>query len=151
MRHMNRDTITIKLCIGIVLAAIGFRLLFVPFLVKGQSMEPTLHNNNIGLSVKTTIKDIKRFDIVLIDIPTDNKYIIKRIIGLPGEQVAYSNNQLYINGEPMKDPYNLTFTSDFSVQLSENEYFALGDNRTNSSDSRVYGPFNIQDIISVKW
>ena len=86
------------------------------------------------------------------------EYLIKRVIGLPGETVEYRNNQLYINGEPVEEPfldasytstYPGTFTSDFKTEkLGEDEYFCMGDNRPHSSDSRYYGAFHKSDIVS---
>ena len=80
------------------------------------------------------------------------------MIGLPGETVEYRNNQLYINGEPVEEPfldesytstYPGSFTGDFKTEkLGEDEYFCMGDNRPHSSDSRYYGAFHKSDIVS---
>ena len=110
-------------------------------------MNPTLHNNRLGLGLKTILSDINRFDIVIID--TEDKYLIKRAIGLPGETVEYKQNTLYINNREVKDEYNFGHTEDFKVYLDRNQYFCMGDNRENSADSRVYGPFSKSDIKAV--
>lgn len=148
--------IAISLCI--VFLVIHF--LVRPVQVKGNSMYPTLKNGDFAFSNVLGMKTgkIRRFDIVIIHIPEKNEYIVKRVIGLPGETVEYSSGQLYINGEPVDEPfldqdyvsqYGNTFMSDVSpVTLGEEEYYCLGDNRPNSSDSRVYGPFSKDRIAS---
>ena len=72
---------------------------------------------------------------------------IKRVIGLPGEEVVYTDNVLYINGKKVKDNYGCKPTSDFSVKVPEGRYFVLGDNRDNSLDSRYFGSFLEKDIL----
>ena len=109
-------------------------------------MYPTLQDKEFMILNKISLKQgINRFDIVVVQ--ENNKYIIKRVIGLPGESVMYSDNKLYINGKVIEDNYSKTTTNDFdNVILGENEYFVLGDNRTVSKDSRVIGPINIKNI-----
>lgn len=115
--------------------------------VNGDSMYPTLKNNDIMLLNKIGyhFSDIKRFDIVVVQ--TENSKIIKRVIGLPGEVVEYKDNVLYINDEVMNDDYNSILQSDFLVVLEDNEYFVMGDNRGDSLDSRVIGPVLESDIL----
>jgi len=101
---------------------------------------------------------LKRFDIVIVYLAEKKEYLIKRVIGLPGETVEYRNNQLYINGEPVEEPfldesytstYPGSFTGDFKTEkLGDDEYFCMGDNRPHSSDSRYYGAFHKSDIVS---
>ena len=115
-------------------------------MVNGASMDDTLQDGDIMvlniISLKTS--KIKRFDIVVIK--EDNELIIKRVIGLPGEEVEYKNNVLYINGEVVEDPYGTNSTTDFKSVVGENEYFVLGDNREVSKDSRMLGTFTIDEI-----
>ncbi len=117
-------------------------------IVHGPSMENTLHNNDIMIldKIGMKIKGIKRFDIVVIDIGTEK--IIKRVIGLPGETVSYKDNNLYIDGELVKENYSEKYTADIDDQiLGKDQYYVLGDNRTNSLDSRVIGPVSKDKII----
>ncbi len=129
--------------IVIILVVILIRIFLVdPVRVEGKSMNTTLADGEIMLLNKIVYKknDIKRFDIVVIN--QEDKYIIKRVIGLPGETVEYKDNVLYINGEQLSDPYPSTVTDDFSIEdightkVPGDTYFVMGDNRSESLDSR---------------
>ena len=120
---------------------------FAPIRVNGKSMDNTLKNGDIMILdiVGLRHSEIKRFDIVVID--QGNEYIIKRVIALPGEEIEYKDNKLYINGKKIKDKYGNGETSDFNLKVGKNKYFVMGDNRTNSLDSRYFGAFNKNKII----
>lgn len=119
-----------------------------PVQVKGDSMYPTLEEGDIMLlnEISYKIHGIKRFDIVVID--KGDELLIKRVIGLPGEEVEYKDNVLYINGEVVKEPIDVEdgTTQDFKVTIQEDYYFVMGDNRTISWDSRELGAFHISKI-----
>lgn len=119
-----------------------------PVKVNGTSMYPTLNHKDTMILNKIHVKlsEIERFDIVVIE--TGDSYLIKRVIGLPGETIEYKNGKLYINGKKTKDPYyKKENTDDFeSVKIPKNSYFVMGDNRSNSIDSRIIGTINKNDI-----
>ncbi len=123
---------------------------FMAVIVEGSSMEPTLHNNDYGLGfiLKKNI-GIKRFDVVVIKSDKTKYNIVKRIIGLPNDVVEVKDNHLYINGQEYEEDYlnDDTYTSDFSVELKDDEYFVLGDHREVSKDSRYYGSFKKEDFL----
>lgn len=149
---------TVKTILGyifvIVLVILIRIFIFDPVRVDGDSMNTTLHDGQIVILNKIYYKknDIKRFDIVVID--EGDKEIIKRVIGLPGEAISYKNNELYINGKKMNDPYPSEKTEDFSIRkigfekIPSDSYFVMGDNRTNSDDSRFsFGPIKKNKIL----
>lgn len=148
--------------IGIALiVAFVIRTFFVsPIVVDGPSMEPTLQDRDQMIVNKFIyrIGDPNRFDIVVFH-ATDEKDFIKRVIGLPGEHVAVKDNELYINGERVEEDYlegpvNI-YTNDFRLEdlpghyerIPEGHVFVLGDNRSNSTDSRSLGVISIDEIV----
>ena len=118
-----------------------------PIKVNGDSMFKTLHDGDIMILniVGYRFKEVKRFDIVVVR--EDKEFLIKRVIGLPGEKISYHNNQLFVNGKKVKDSYGNGSTDDFSIEVPKGKYFVLGDNRENSMDSRVFGPFSKKRIL----
>lgn len=126
--------------------------------VNGSSMEPTLQNadNLIVDKLSYRFKDPERYDIIVFPFQYEEKtYYIKRIIGLPGETVRidYEGN-IYINDEKLEESYGKEVIEDpgraiTEIELGLDEYFVLGDNRNDSSDSRVQAVGNIHrdDII----
>lgn len=133
--------------IVIILVLLFKKFLFAPIKVNGESMLDTLKDGDIMILniIDYKMHGLKRFDIVVVD--EGDELIIKRVIGLPGEKVEYKDNQLYINGKKIKDKYASHETDDFSEVVPKGEYFVLGDNRTNSVDSRVFGSFSSKEIL----
>lgn len=118
-----------------------------PIKVNGRSMNNTLKDGDIMILdiIGYRTSKLKRFDIVVIDNGKD--YLIKRVIGLPNEEIEYRDNKLYINGKEINDKYSKGKTEDFRVKVDNNSYFVLGDNREDSLDSRYYGAFNKKKIL----
>lgn len=124
-----------------------------PVRVEGQSMMPRLHDqdrifvNKFIYPLREWLGDrepIKRGDIVVLLYPEDpSKSYIKRVVGLPGEEVNVENGKLYINGVQMNedylDPEYLSQDTTGPTRVKEHHYFVMGDNRRNSSDSRYWG------------
>lgn len=138
----------VLICIILVIIVIKI-FIFDVAIVKGNSMYPTLKNNHFVIYSKIK-SNYSRFDIVIIEI--DNKYYIKRVIGLPNETIEYKNNKLFINNKEVRESIN-TITSDFSLieicqydKIPENKFLVLGDNREDSYDSRNYGLIDKSEI-----
>ena len=132
----------------IILVVVLIRTVIVtPVRVNGKSMDPTLENNEIVL-LKKYDKSFDRFDIVVFDY--EHSHLIKRIVGLPGETLYYYKNDLYINDKKVKEDFlpEGTETYDFvwDTKIPEDYYFVMGDNRENSTDSRVIGLVAKEDI-----
>ncbi|MGH2461982.1 MAG: signal peptidase I [Chloroflexota bacterium] len=151
------------------------------FKVEGTSMEPTLHNNEFllvdravywsvsqgaaqvvvpsakspdGSSQVFVFHGPQRGDIIVFKYPRDtSRDFIKRVIGLPGDVVAIHNQHVYVNGHALAEPYIMA-APDYSmppVQVPSGQYFVLGDNRNDSSDSHVWGTVPAYDIIGQAW
>lgn len=134
----------------IVLAVVLVRTYLVtPAIVDGESMNETLLDGQIVILNKITYRfnEINRFDIVVVRNDEDNDKIIKRIIGLPNEQIRYTDNKLYINEKLVETNLSFGETKDFEYETKDGEYFVLGDNRLVSKDSRILGNFTKDDII----
>lgn len=120
--------------------------------VIGPSMNDTLKSGDITVVNKLVfrLRNIKRNEIV--SLKKDDKVMVKRIIGLPGEHIEYKDNILYVDGKKISDSRS-TSTKDFKLEfigyetIPKDMYLVLGDNRTNSSDSRTFGLVKKSDII----
>lgn len=130
--------------------------------VQGSSMEPTLQpeDNLIVDKISYRFGEPKRFDIVVFPFQyEEDTYYIKRIIGMPGETVQIDmDGTIYINGEVLSESYGLEVLQDPGraaepVMLGEDEYFVMGDNRNNSTDSRsdMVGSIKRSDLIGRAW
>ena len=129
--------------------------------VSGSSMENTLSDGDNLIVDKLTYRfsDPKRYDIIVFPYQyEDNTYFIKRIIGLPGETVQIVDGTIYINGEVLGESYgrevmkNSGMAAD-PITLGDDEYFVLGDNRNDSTDSRdpSVGKIKRNQIIGRAW
>lgn len=145
---------------------IGLTWLIITFVgqrtrVSGHSMEATLHDgdNLIVDKLSYRFRDPKRFEIVVFPYRhKENTYYIKRIIGLPGETVQVKDGYVYIDGEKLDENYGLEVMEDAGIaaepiELGEDEYFVLGDNRNHSSDSRdpSVGILHRDELIGRAW
>lgn len=132
--------------------------------VEGASMENTLHNGDNLIVDKLSYRfhDPERFDIIVFPFQfQDNTYYIKRIIGLPGETVQIMDDgSIYINGEKLEENYGMEIIKPETIgraaepiELGDDEYFVMGDNRNNSSDSRtdMVGNITRENIIGKAW
>lgn len=115
--------------------------------VSGDSMFPTLKDKEVIISSRIGM-ELERGDIVIVE--HDGVYVIKRIIGLPGDRIKVKDNLVYIDDQLYKEEYiyaEQNIYDDVEIKLNDDEYFILGDNRGVSIDSRQYGSINIKDIV----
>ena len=150
MRKFVKELVPYVLIVIVVVLIRTF--LVTPVIVSGDSMVPTLKDKQLLLlnKINYRLNDIKRFDIVVIKI--DNKEIIKRVIGLPGENIEYRNNSLFVDGHELLNDFDFE-TEDFSLKsickcdtIPQDKYLVLGDNRAVSADSRIIGLIDKKDI-----
>jgi len=130
-----------------------------PFIVKGASMDPTFASGQYLIVDQLTyhFEKPKREDVIIFRYPANPEiFYIKRIIGLPGEKVEMRNGEIFISDSSSSTPVKISdsYISDsrrtyetFTVNLRENEYFVMGDNRRESLDSRVWGPLEEKYIV----
>jgi len=128
-----------------------YLLLLQPHKIKGDSMQPNFPNGEYLLTDKVTyrFRQPHRGDVVVFEAPTaEGEEFIKRIIGLPGENVSVKEGSIFINDKKLDETYLgsgvITLPGNFlkegeELTVAENQYFVLGDNRLHSSDSRFWG------------
>jgi signal peptidase I len=130
-----------------------------PFVVRGASMEPVFENGEYLIVDQLTYRfeEPERGDVIILRYPKDpSVFFIKRIIGLPGETVELQGKRVIIRNGVSEEP--LMFDQSFieedrmrdeygTYALGEGEYFVMGDNRTESSDSRAWGSLPRENII----
>ncbi len=148
--------------VALVLAIVLYLFIMTPHEVVGNSMHPTYKNGEFLMANKVTYKlsKPKRGDVIIFKY-SDTADFIKRIIGVPGDQVMIKDGRIYINGEILDEseylsPSVITNGGSYlhegqTIKLGEDEYFVCGDNRANSSDSRDFGPIKDSDIKGRAW
>lgn len=166
MNKVLKELFSTAMYLLIVLLAVYLLITFVGQRteVEGDSMETTLSDGDNLIVDKLTYRfeDPQRFDIIVFPFRyQEDTYYIKRIIGLPGETVQIDEKgNIYINGEILQESYGREIISPENigiarepVVLGTNEYFVMGDNRNNSSDSRteIVGNIHRDMIIGKAW
>lgn len=155
---MNEDPVKemllwMKVLLLTAFIILGVRqFLFEPVIVEGGSMQPSYYENDkLVLSKATTIAN---FDTIVFIAPDGSRFI-KRVIGIPGDHILMSGGEIILNGKLLDEPYldqsakdrlaDAQLASEFSVP--PDCYYVLGDNRGNSTDSRVLGFIRKQDVV----
>lgn len=166
MNRIMRELLNTAIYLLCVLGAVWLVITFVGQRteVEGASMENTLHNGDNLIVDKLSYRfhDPERFDIIVFPFQfQDNTYYIKRIIGLPGETVQIMDDgSIYINGEKLEENYGMEVIKPETIgraaepiELGDDEYFVMGDNRNNSRDSRtdMVGNITRENIIGKAW
>ena len=155
----------IKILVVALIIIVPFRMFVAePFVVSGNSMLPNYHDKDYLIIDRLTYRSQapQRGDVVVLKYPKDtSQFFIKRIVGLPGETISFSQGHVIITNASHPQGWVLTesylpsqaetFSGPNPVTLGADEYFALGDNRTASSDSRVWGILPANDIVGKVW
>ncbi|OCA84550.1 signal peptidase I [Bacillus sp. FJAT-27225] len=150
--------------VGIIIFIFIRTFFFSNYVVEGESMMPTLKDGNKLMVNKIgfQITDLDRFDVIVFHANEREDYV-KRIIGLPGDEIEYKDDKLYINGEEYEEPYldgyrqmqpGQPLTGDFTLtditgkkKVPEGKLFVMGDNRLESWDSRHFGFIPSHEVV----
>jgi len=154
------ELIKIAILAGITIFVIR-ALIFKPFYVKGQSMEPNFYEKDYLIIDEVTyrFREPERGEIIVLKSPVSTDFYLKRVVGLPGERVKVENGKviIYNDANPKGIILNETYLSSISTSgsvsftLGDDQYFVLGDNRGASFDSRSFGAISRSAIIGRVW
>jgi len=146
------------LVVGVILVFMIHFFVATLIIVDGASMEPNFHTNEIvGINRwQYLFGTPERGDVTVIKFPGDpeHKKYIKRIIGLPGDTIIIQDGSVLINGQKINEPYlpaDTKTSPNLKRTLKAKEYFLMGDNRSNSSDSRIWGVADKRYLIGKAW
>ncbi len=132
------------IAVALILTLVIRHFIVESFVVRGSSMEPTLHDGQRLLVSKFSFRffEPERGDIIIFRSPIDPRDdLIKRVIAVPGEKIEVARGQAYVQGQPLAEPYISSPDNSMVLPLvvPEGKLFVMGDNRPNSEDSRFFG------------
>lgn len=160
-KHKSGIKFVLMIISCLLVAKLVTTYMFLSVMVSGNSMYSTLSNGDKGITDALFYKiyGIDRFDIVILEEKGYNDKLVKRVVGLPGETIRYEKGVLYVNNEKVEETFineevkKQTVTrygnDTFEVTLGKDEYYVLGDNRGNSTDSRYFGAIKKKQIKGV--
>lgn len=155
--------VTFIVILAILMGTFFRSYLFASYVVDGKSMEPTLYDGNLLMVNKVVydLQEVDRFDVIVFHANKKEDYV-KRVIGIPGDEIAYRNDQFNLNGkqveesylEPFKKNDGMPLTKDFTLKeitgrkkVPEGKLFVMGDNRRDSMDSRAFGFVSAETVV----
>ncbi|MCH4888879.1 signal peptidase I [Acidaminobacter sp. JC074] len=140
--------------LAIVIAFIINSFIIVNAVIPTGSMKPTININDrvIALRLSYLFTDPQRGDIIIFDSNYEDKLLVKRIIGMPGEAVEIKEGRVYVNNQVLEDFSDILIAGDFGpYKVPDDAYFMLGDNRNGSKDSRYWdNPYIDESLIKGK-
>ncbi len=161
-RSATRNTLEwVAVIIGAVVVALLIKTFVVQaFRIPSDSMVPTLIQGDRVLVNKLSYDahDLNRGDVIVFERPpglpagpNEPEDLIKRVIGLPGDELQTRDGELYVNDRLLQEPYLPEGTTNFGIDapltVPEGEVFVMGDNRTDSTDSRVFGAIDEDSVV----
>lgn len=149
-----KEVVSIVVFATVIALALNFFIMQVTY-VHGKSMEPSLHSEQRLMIEKVTYQfsTPQRGDIVVIHIDSSPLPLIKRVVGLPGEEIKIRDNHVFIDGQVLNEPYLNDIVQDNygPLKITSECIFVLGDNRGVSHDSRFFGPVQFDNILGRAW
>ncbi len=141
--------------IGVAVFVVVYLFIGQPLEITGTSMEPTLDNGEMIIAEKMTsrLDKLERGDIIVFKQPENkNIFVIKRIVGLPGDTITLTKESVFVNGSELNEDYVKTHqilvgSEEENIEVPLGSYFLMGDNRGNSTDSRKWGPIAQGDVV----
>ncbi|KKK36431.1 signal peptidase [Mesobacillus campisalis] len=149
---------------GVIIFAFIRIFFFTSYIVEGESMMPTLEEGNklVVYKIGFQPEELERFDVIVFHANKKEDYV-KRVIGLPGDEIEYRNDELFINGKKVDEPFlekyrakafNGSLTGNFTLEeitgkkkVPEGQLFVMGDNRHGSWDSRHFGYIPVKEVV----
>ncbi|CDQ40683.1 MULTISPECIES: signal peptidase I [Virgibacillus] len=157
MKKIKYRKVVPVILLGVILAIVFRTAIFASYVVDGESMEPTLNDGNLLMVNKVVydLADVDRFDVIVFHANKQEDYV-KRVIGIPGDEIEYRDDKLYINGKYVEEEFlndyakattgEKPYTENFNLKevtgkktVPNGKLFVMGDNRGDSLDSRSFG------------
>jgi len=152
-KSLLREVVETILLTAVIFYAVNFTT--GRFRIDGDSMEPTMHDGQYVIISKLSyrLNEPERGDVIVFRFPrSPERDFIKRIIGLPGDTIEIRDQMVMVNGVPLHEDYISSAPSyENTWQVEPGQYFVLGDNRNNSSDSHTWGLLPAENIIGKAW
>lgn len=141
----------IRAALVAALAFILFKFFLIPFRIQGHSMAPTYSDGGMNFcnTLRYTFSPPERYDIVIIRLAGRSVMLLKRVVAVAGETVAFKNGELYINGRKTEEPY-ITYADDWTLPprtVKPDHYYVVGDNRRVSMQTHHFGQTPANRII----
>jgi signal peptidase I len=152
-RRSRRGTVAVLVLLLLAAGTVAVRtFVAVPVRIASDSMQPTLSPGDVVLVSRSApdVDELRRFDLVAFSEPRTGQRAVKRVVGLPGEDVVILDGVLHVDGRPVEEPWiapetvDGSFSRTFHVPVTG--VLVLGDNRMNSVDSRDYGPVDVEEL-----